>query len=279
MNYETFAPPPHLKHLVQCFWNLQSREGEAMPEDYFLMADSCTEIIFQYNQGFRNYASQSARMRFQHSLPAQFRVAKRVGFFGVRLYPNAVNLLLKTPASELVNLVNDFTYLFKQDSEELTDRIFNAKCTSDRISLLTQFLSEKTADPNTDPVNFFVEQLIRSNGQQEISDLHRLSGLSVKQFERRFKAVAGFSPKYFARIVRFQSVKSKYNAISSKSMTELAYAHHYYDQSHFNKEFKEFSGVQPLKFFKLLELNTSENPDKNLKPLSFEGYLPCGWFA
>ena len=109
MNYRIFTPPPALKDLAECFWVLESNGDEVMPENYFLMADSCAEIIFQYNEGFKNYSSQSARMRFQHSVHAKFKVADNVGFFGVRLYPHAVNMLLNIPADEVANRVFDIT--------------------------------------------------------------------------------------------------------------------------------------------------------------------------
>ncbi|MEO6631755.1 MAG: DUF6597 domain-containing transcriptional factor, partial [Mucilaginibacter sp.] len=127
MNYKTFAPPPHLQYLVQCFWSLQSSENCATPREYFLMADGCPEIIFQYNEGFRKYSTQSARVRFQHSVYEKFEVGKNVGFFGVRLFPHAINQLLKMPANEGINHVFDFAVLFKQDGKNLADQVYTAK--------------------------------------------------------------------------------------------------------------------------------------------------------
>src|ERR1700743_1010695 len=108
MRYKIFAPSAHLESLVQCFWTLESDQGETMPGEYFLMADNYPEIVFQYNEGFKNYSAQSARIRFQHSVHARFEVGKKLGFFGVRLYPHAATQLLKIPAHEVVNHVFDF---------------------------------------------------------------------------------------------------------------------------------------------------------------------------
>jgi AraC-like DNA-binding protein len=281
MNYKTYAPPFNLKDLVQCYWNLESVESETMPKDYFLTADSCAEIIFQYNEGFENFAAQSARVRFQHSVHSQFNVAKKVGFFGVRLYPHAVNLLLGMPATDVVNEVFDFASLFKIDGEELADQIFHAKTTNSRLDLISNFLARKASSTRADPIKCFVDQIVSSDGHAEISLMQRRSGLSIKQFERRFKAVAGFAPKYFARIVRFQSVKRRYASIQPKTMSSLAYANNYYDQSHFNREFKEFAGVQPLQYFKLMRPGneTIDSAVNIAVSHDFEGYLPCGWFV
>jgi AraC-like DNA-binding protein len=267
MNYQIIPPHRVLSDIVQCFWALESTPGEAIPRDYFLMADSCLEFIFQYGGGFQSYAVESARVRFQHSLYDQFSVGNKIGFFGVRLYPHAVGRLLATPAGEVVNLVMDFSALFKQEGRDLSDRVYNARNTQERVNWVSEFLARGAwLNKKPDPINPFVQQMIANEGQMDLSLMLHTSGLSIRQFERRFKAVAGFSPKYFARICRFQSAKNKYNAGRRERMTDVAYLCDYYDQAHFNREFKEFSGVKPLLYFR---------PPED----SGDTRLPCGWFV
>jgi AraC-like DNA-binding protein len=285
MNYKILAPPMHLKGLVQCFWALESNQNETTPNDYFLMADSCPEIIFQYNEGFKTYSAQSARMRFQHSIYDRFDVGKKVGFFGVRLYPHAVTQLLKIPANEVVNHVFDFSDLFKQDGADLADRVYNSANAHERAARVADFLAKKVVSAKIDPIQYFVDRVVEHAGGLDVSSMQKESGLSVSQFERRFKAIAGFPPKYFARIVRFQGVKDKYCSKRCKTLTSLAYSCDYYDQSHFNREFKEFSGVQPLRYFKFIDQQNTDllKPGNDFAGVGeqrrFGGYLPCGWFV
>jgi AraC-like DNA-binding protein len=282
MDYKIFIPSGQLRELVQCFWTLESDPDSPTPKDYFLMADSCPEIIFQYNEGFQNYSAQSARIRFQHSVSDKFDVGKKVGFFGVRLYPHAVNQLLNIPAHEVVNRVFDFDALFKQEGADLADQVYGAVKTSERIAQVSDYLIRRASRQKMDPMKYFVDRVIGSSGSVDVSAMQQESGLSVKQFERRFKAIAGFPPKYFARIARFQAVKDSYTLSQFSTMTNLAYACNYYDQSHFNREFKEFSGVQPLRYFKRLDQEDSSknnNLPSTLQQPRFDGYLPCGWFV
>jgi len=143
MNYQIFTPPEQLRDLVQCFWMLESDENSAVPENYFLMADSCPEIIFQYNEGFQAYSAQSARIRFQHSISDKFVVGKKVGFLGVRLYPHAVNQLLNMPANEVINHVFDFSDLFRQEGKDLADQVYSAASTTERIARVSDYLTKK----------------------------------------------------------------------------------------------------------------------------------------
>jgi AraC-like DNA-binding protein len=201
------------------------------------------------------------------------------------LYPHAVNQLLKIPAHEVVNQVVDFSTLFKQEGADLADQVYNAANAQERAARVADFLVKRSAGRKTDPITCFVDQVFEQSGGVDVSGMQRESGLSVKQFERRFKAIAGFPPKYFARIARFQGVKDAYCSNRNKTLTNLAYSCNYYDQSHFNREFKEFAGVQPLQYFKFLA-----PPNKGLLtpgngctvaggPRPFDGYLPCGWFV
>ena len=285
MDYQIFAPAGHLRDLVQCFWTLESDPNVPTPENYFLMADSCPEIIFQYNEGFQAYSAQSARIRFQHSVNDKFAVGKKVGFLGVRLYPHAVSQLINIPANEVVNHVFDFSDLFSKEGTDLADQVYNAVNTNGRIARVSDYLTKMASSQKLDPVKYFVDQVIWRKGSVDISIMQHESGLSVKQFERRFKAIAGFPPKYFTRIVRFQAVKDNYALSQFSSMTSLAYASNYYDQPHFNREFKEFSGVQPLQYFKRADKENNSFPkaDTSLpsaaKQRRFDGYLPCGWFV
>jgi AraC-like DNA-binding protein len=77
--------------------------------------------------------------------------------------------------------------------------------------------------------------------------------ISQRQLSRRFNSYVGISPKEFIRTNRFiYSLKhlKKYPAIN---LTEIAYESGYYDQAHFIRECKEFSGLTPG------ELIASEN--------------------
>ena len=73
-------------------------------------------------------------------------------------------------------------------------------------------------------------------------------GISQRQLERTFKEYAGFSPKTFARILRFQSATNHYGT-TKKTLTEIALDCGYYDQSHFIHDFSQFSGYTPSEYF------------------------------
>ncbi len=72
--------------------------------------------------------------------------------------------------------------------------------------------------------------------------------ISQDAFEKRFRKVVGCSPKHFSSIVRLKNLISQPQ--SKQSFTEIAFDNGYFDQAHFNKNFKLFTGQNPTDFFK-----------------------------
>src|SRR5690606_13565448 len=94
-----------------------------------------------------------------------------------------------------------------------------------------------------------IRYLILNDGNARIQELLEAQLLSQRQFERNFKMLTGFSPKYFSRIVRFE--KSIINAYCCQplSLTELALYSGYFDQAHMIREYREFTGKKPSAYF------------------------------
>ncbi|HMF12979.1 MAG TPA: helix-turn-helix domain-containing protein, partial [Gemmataceae bacterium] len=72
--------------------------------------------------------------------------------------------------------------------------------------------------------------------------------VSVRQLERGFRHVIGTSPKVFARTVRFQEAQQRLLFDPDADLTSLAYECGYFDQAHFIKDFKAFTGQTPSEY-------------------------------
>ncbi len=110
-------------------------------------------------------------------------------------------------------------------------------------SLLMRLLHDKPADQL---VQKALQQIIHSTGNERIGAIAQKLHISQRQLERRFRAVAGASPKQFASLVRFQHLLK---AKPQPSLTALGYEAGYADQSHFIREFERYTGVKPGEYF------------------------------
>ncbi len=94
-----------------------------------------------------------------------------------------------------------------------------------------------------------------------LSEVVAETGLSLRQFERRFLAQYGITPKLFQRLRRFEQAVYALrddHLVSGKRLASIAAELGYFDQSHFVKDFRRFSGVSPTL---LLDHVNSETDD------------------
>jgi AraC-like DNA-binding protein len=82
----------------------------------------------------------------------------------------------------------------------------------------------------------------------KIDEIAKKFNFSRQYINKLFLKYIGKSPAEYRKIHRFRSAIKKRNEI--KNLTELSHENLFYDQSHFNKDFKELTSVNPSSFFK-----------------------------
>jgi AraC-like DNA-binding protein len=260
MIFRTFAAPEILKSLVFNFWILETGHNEVPPSSFRAMADGCALLVVPYGGGYEENRSYSAYIRGQQSIVKDFRLGKTIGLFGVRLFPHAVPAIFGVPAPEISNETIDLSLLStKAETDELADSLLTAKTIHDRIGVMSSYLINKTRGRTIDSFNVQVHTMVEKDGLVDLTAMKNATGLSLKQFERRFTSASGFTPKYYSRILRFNGAKRDYRSDSYPNFVALAYDFGYCDHSHFIREFKEFSGSAVRDYFSLLKNDEMQN--------------------
>jgi methylphosphotriester-DNA--protein-cysteine methyltransferase len=72
-----------------------------------------------------------------------------------------------------------------------------------------------------------------------------------------FTKKIGISPKQLGKVIRLQTALKMMLKQGHESLTAIAYDSDYYDQAHFIKDFKEFTGTTPRDFFEDEEMALS----------------------
>ena len=85
------------------------------------------------------------------------------------------------------------------------------------------------------------------NESMDLSMLAAVAGLSMHHFAREFKQSAGVTPHYYLiqkRIERAQQMLAQ----TDLSLSEIAYATGFSDQSHLARHFRHLLGTTPREF-------------------------------
>ena len=93
---------------------------------------------------------------------------------------------------------------------------------------------------------------MESSGLVTIRALVEETGWSQKHLISQFREHIGLAPKMFARVMRFGSAVDRLRRKEHASLTELALDCGYYDQAHFDRDFRAFAGVTPTELLSTL---------------------------
>lgn len=149
------------------------------------------------------------------------------------------------------NTAVPLTILFGEEGANLGNQILIANSTSERIKIIETFLLKKLADKRIIDkiVISTIETIFNTNGQFSVNEFSKSNNINRRQLARKFSSAIGLSPKQLAKTIRIQATLKVLLNEQITSLTDLAYENEYFDQAHFIKEFKEFTGLTPKEFF------------------------------
>lgn len=255
MDYQVFAPAPELESFVKCFWTLEDAGSSARQR---IVPDGCMEMIFHYADAYLQYFDDGSSIVQPKSfvfgqITSYIEIAPTgaTGIVAARFHPGGLMPFLDVPVASLENKANALSKLFGKKGILLEQQVLASPDNQQRIKLIERFLLSRLSDPATiDKITkACVEAIIQSQGQLGVLELASKMKLNRRNLERRFISAIGMSPKQLSKVIRLQATLKTLEQEDFTSLTSLAYDNGYYDQAHFNKDFREFTGLSPKSFF------------------------------
>lgn len=250
MGFQTYMPCDVLKPFVKLFAISESDQAES----YCVLPDTGLVMGFQYS-GRLSYVKDGVKIPLNPmgitGLRDSFRMfsnEKNTGTVLVIFSETGAAAFFQAPVHELFgeSLSLDDLVLRSQ-MDVVSDELYEAKTEAERIKAVERFLVSRLKNVNDDLVNTAVSLIKQSGGMIRIAALCEKLYISQSQLEKRFRKTVGASPRKFASIVRFRNVL---NAPAVNDLTALGLDAGYYDQAHFIKDFKAFTGQTPEQYFR-----------------------------
>ncbi len=201
----------------------------------FYAADGCTRLdvppAFVTGSHTDSYVSEMPAD--EPAMAVHFRPGGAFPFLGISL-------------GELENAYVGLDDIWGRGGIELHERLIDAPTTAARFGILETFLlSQPWPSVRRHPGVAAAVDAIEANPSIQMADLRDLVGMTTKRLIALFRAEIGLSPKAYARIRRLQAAL---RLLGSMSGAQVASEVGYFDQAHFVREFRSFTGMTPTQY-------------------------------
>jgi AraC-like DNA-binding protein len=169
---------------------------------------------------------------------------------GIQAYlsPLGACRLLGMPMGELAGEVVELEDLIGAEAAELAEQLAETPDWPRRFDIFERAIAARVlaAPPVSTELDWAWHQLLRTGGAAPIGELASELGWSRRRLATTFREQIGMTPKTLGRILRFERAVERLRA--GADLADLALDCGYYDQAHFNRDFREFAGATPTAF-------------------------------
>jgi len=198
--------------------------GERKLADVFLIGQQATGFSFQFDQ--------------------------QTDFIGIAFQPEAMKQVFNIPVNELLNTGIHADEVIGRELEVVLNQLRSKNSIGERISILNEMVIGNIVklDSSFDGFDKLIGFIRENKGMLSVSNLAHHANLGLRTLQRRFLNRVGIGPKAYSNVVRFNSALVMLKQTNYESWTDVLYDLGYFDQMHFIKEFKQFTGRTPTNF-------------------------------
>ncbi|QOG02889.1 helix-turn-helix domain-containing protein [Flavobacterium sp. MDT1-60] len=252
MKIVDFIPTDQLKPFVRTYKIIESQDelvNRVLPNTSLAIAFRC--------KGNVNYIRENRYDNLPISTISGIRKSVRLINYSkdtativIQFKEAGAKAFFKEPLHELFEESVSLDNFIPQEKIAIIEELLaEAKTNNQKIAIIEQFLLSRLHDYKPDKLISAAVAIIQSKkGVVRIKELADTLYISQDAFEKRFRKTIGSSPKQFCYVVRIKSIIDQKQ--DNQNLIELAFDAGYFDQPHFNKDFRLFTGQTPSEFFK-----------------------------
>jgi AraC-like DNA-binding protein len=170
----------------------------------------------------------------------------QTGTIIIEFNPLGAYRLFHLSYAEIKNQIVGMADLIGNDAEELQSQLAEAGALNLKLQLLQNFLIKRLEKAAPDLIyDYCINRIADSKGLIKVAQLEKETGYSARWLHRKFLEHLGTGPKNLSEIVRFKQFYQEYSTGLRLHSLKDHFYDYYYDQSHFLRAFKRFTGTTP----------------------------------
>jgi AraC-like DNA-binding protein len=247
MSYREAAPSENVSRLVLSFWEFTTAKRDFGAIQHEIFPDGCISMFYHRNEKF------NLRRIIFNGLSLESVTAPVFPgdtYWGMRFSPAACARILQTNPVSLRDVKMTEAEKFPHLTGGLLEKLDACENFDEAIDVYENRLKESNFGPDCydEKVARAVKIIEASGGEIKIAELAGQLSLSPRQFERRFKASSGLSPKQFARARRIRATAVALVESNHINWADRAAEMGFTDQSHLTHEFVSVTKRSPNSF-------------------------------
>lgn len=248
-----------LKKYVQYFLFFQKEDSSKIEYTTFPNTNLCLAVYKQNKIQYENL-SESNNCRVVHSnslytsklfgfhkIPFKVQITSHLEEFCIVLYPEGLRAFTKESFSNLMCSDTLFNDLFSPNDNFILEKIFEENSLAKKVDILESLLLQNIINdipPSLEQALHLISSNYANNFQ--IESLAKDLKISDTSLYRLFKNNIGQNPKSYFKTLRFRSIFDELKT-GKKNLNDFKFINQYYDQAHFIKDFKQFTGYTPTR--------------------------------
>lgn len=261
MRLQHFKPDQQLHGYVSKIWVFESSGRVPSDDMKLIVPNGMAKITIPFRNGVsgRNKETYNLSKESQITLigicdtPAVVDVENDApsGNIGIEFSPLGAYRILQLRQSEIKNKIFLFEDVFGKPARQIQEIIANTESIPKKIKIIQAYLIKLLMKSEPDLIlNYCIEQIKASKGLISVNELESKTGYTSRWLYDKFIDKVGLSAKNLSSIVRFMQFYEQWAKKPDYDYTKDHMYQYFYDQAHFIKEFKRFTGLPPLRFTK-----------------------------
>lgn len=251
--YELRPPAPVLRRFIETYWFVASTPRDPVDLTVDVFVDGRADLIFNFEGPYQR-ATVGGETREVHTsnLDAQrlspIRISQRglVRTTGVRFRLGGLGPFARLSLNTITNRIEAPERVFGPDAGPLEASLRLAPNPDAAAGVLDAFFLSRLATTRSYEVfERILKRSVESRGLASVEDLSASARVSTRHVDRLFARYLGVPPKTLAKILRFQCALETLMRDPGCTLADVASAAGYFDQAHFIKDFRRFSGGLP----------------------------------
>ena len=254
---------PHflLKKYIDKMWIFKSSGKMPVNDMNLVVPNGCIKLTVSYQNGIVAAVNEKTFASKEHDItltglidvPVILNVDKDVATetIGIEFSPQGAYRFFHFTLNDIQNQIYSLSDVLGNIGKRLIEQMNNTTSLQQKINVLEQFLLKQLSLHREDLIfEYCIEKITASKGSITVKELEKKTGYSSRWLNIKFNDKIGISPKNLSSIIRFNHYYQAFIKGNGQSFFKNDFYELYYDQSHFIKDFKRFTGLPPTKFEK-----------------------------